>query len=100
MIRVLKRKGTLLVTFPYGKFENHGFFQQFDNEMLDRILNIFKSFGSCNVTFFEYKKDSWNFTNKEDLVDVVSYNPHTGQGKLEDGAAHCRSVACLHFIKS
>src|SRR5258705_2549429 len=34
MLRVLTPGGTLLITFPYGKFENHDFFQQLDNEML------------------------------------------------------------------
>ena len=100
MVRVLKAKGALLLTFPYGKFENHGFFQQFDDEMLDRVLNLFESLGKCQVTFFQYKNDSWNFASKDDLANIVSYNPHSGKGELDDGAAHCRSIACLHFIKN
>ncbi|NMH86359.1 methyltransferase domain-containing protein [Flavivirga algicola] len=99
MIRVLKNKGTLLLTFPFGKFENHGFFQQFDEEMLNKILELFQNIGTYKLDFFHYKKQGWEFAKQAELVDVVSYNPHTGKGKHEDGAAHCRSVVCIHFIK-
>ncbi|NNE14185.1 MAG: class I SAM-dependent methyltransferase [Saprospiraceae bacterium] len=99
MTRVLKSKGTLLITFPFGKFENHGFFQQFDDEMLDRILNYFDDLGDYSVDFFKYEKDGWRFAERDELQEVVSYNPHSGKGKMNDGAAHCRSVACIHFIK-
>lgn len=100
MIRVLKSGGSLLITFPYGKFENHGFFQQFDEEMLNRLLELFNNIGDFNCTFFKYSNDGWEFTEKEKLVDVISYNPHTGKGKLDDNAAHCRSVVCITFLKS
>ena len=100
MLRVLKSQGTLLLTFPFGKFENHDFFQQFDEEMLNVILDLLIDRGITEVTFFRYDNDSWNFAAKEELKSVVSYNPHTGRGKLNDGAAHCRSIACIHFIKN
>lgn len=100
MVRVLNNKGTLLMTFPYGKFENHGFFQQFDEEMLNKLLELFNNKGDFNCIFFKYSKEGWEFSEKERLVDVVSYNPHTGKGKLDDNAAHCRSIVCVHFTKT
>lgn len=99
MIRVLNSKGSLLITFPYGKFENHGFFQQFDVEMLNRLLELFNNIGNFECTFFKYTNEGWVFSEKDKLVDVVSYNPHTGKGKLDDNAAHCRSVVCINFTK-
>ena len=99
MIRVLKSKGTLLLTFPFGKFENHGFFQQFDTDMLNKILYLFKDIGTHEVTFFQYKNDEWNFANIEDVSDSESYNPHTGKGKKDDYAAHSRAIACIEFNK-
>jgi ubiquinone/menaquinone biosynthesis C-methylase UbiE len=100
MIRVLKSKGLLLLTFPFGKFENHKFFQQFDNEMLDRILNLFDMFGSYEVTFFQYKNDGWNFASRKEVINEESFNPHTGIGKKDDFAAHSRAIACLEFKKN
>ncbi len=100
MERVLKPSGKLLITFPFGKFENHGFFQQFDDEMLDKLLLIFKDKGVVGLDFFKYEKSGWRFAEREELKDVQSFNPHTGKGKFDDGAAHCRSVVCIEFKKN
>lgn len=99
MIRVLKHSGKLLLTFPYGKFENHGFFQQFDSEMVDRILEILKDIGDYKLTFFRYTSEGWVISDQKSCNDTVSFNPHTGKGKLDDGAAHCRCVCCIDFNK-
>lgn len=100
MIRVLKPGGKLLITMPYGKYEHHGFFQQFDDEMLNKLLSLFSNKGIFETDFFKYERSGWRFAIKEELSDTQSYNPHTGIGKLDDGAAHCRSVACIQFIKN
>lgn len=100
MIRVLKPKGQLLLTFPFGKFENHGFFQQFDDKMLLKTVKLFENLGIYEIDFFRYDQEGWCFANMDELKDVVSYKPHSGKGKLNDGAAHCRSIACINFIKN
>jgi hypothetical protein len=100
MIRVLKSKGTLLLTFPFGKFENHGFFQQFDTEMLNKILGLFENKGNHSITFFQYKNDSWNFAKINEVSESESFNPHTGKGKKDDFAAHSRAIACVEFNKN
>jgi SAM-dependent methyltransferase len=100
MIRVLKPGGLMMITFPYGKFENHGFFQQFDKEMLDKIRIELDKSGVTEYDYFKYEKTGWSFANQDELFDYQSYNPHTGEGKGTDGAAHCRSVCCIKFIKS
>lgn len=99
MLRVLKRNGTLLLTFPFGKFEHHGFFQQFDKEMLSRIGALLQPNGSIETTFFEYKPEGWQFSDINVLDEVESHNPHTGIGFKDDYAAHSRAVACIKFIK-
>ena len=100
MIRVLKPNGRLLLTFPFGKYENHGFFQQFDQEMLERLLDLFKEKGKTDMDYFKYEAEGWRFARKEEMSNVESYNPHSGKGKLNDGAAHCRGIACIEFIKN
>lgn len=99
LYRVLNFGGVLLLTFPFGIFENHGFFQQFDSEMVDRIRNYFNEKGEMQIDFLKYSKEGWNFRNEDDCKNAVSYNPHTGKGKGDDGAAHCRSVCCIKFSK-
>lgn len=99
LIRVAKQGGTVLLTLPYGKFENHGFFQQFDSEMIGKMLDEFTSQGSVQTTFFRYFPTGWIITKKEDCEDATSFNPHTGIGKGTDGAAHSRCIGCIKFIK-
>lgn len=99
LLRVLKTNGQLLLTFPFGKFENHGFFQQFDDEMLQRIFDLFEGKENIKTDYFKYEKEGWRFAERDELSQVESYNPHTGKGKSDDGAAHCRSIACIKFIK-
>lgn len=100
LIRVLKPGGRLLITFPYGKYEYHGFFQQFDMEMLQQLLDLFKGIGVVATDYFKYEKSGWRFSERSELSSVGSYNPHSGKGKGDDGAAHCRSIACIEFIKN
>jgi hypothetical protein len=100
LVRVLKTKGQLLLTFPYGKFENHGFFQQFDNEMVDRILDRINNLGALHTDYYLYADNAWNFSSKEQAKDAESYNPHTGIGKKDDFAAHSRAICCIKFIKN
>lgn len=100
LLRVLKNDGQLLITFPYGKFENHGFFQQFDDEMVSRITNEMKDLGSCELTFFKYLPDGWIFTSQEECNDSESFNPHTQIGKKDDFAAHSRAICCVKFIRT
>jgi SAM-dependent methyltransferase len=99
LVRVLKKNGILLLTFPFGKFENHGFFQQFDIEMVKRITELLQLEGKNEIIFFKYLKHGWILSNENDCSDCESYNPHTGVGKKDDNAAHSRAICCIKFIK-
>jgi len=100
MIRVLKNNGSLLLTFPYGKFENHGFFQQFDTEMVGEIEKLFEGAGKYKLTYFKSLKEGWILSTKKECDNEESFNPHTGKGKKDDLAAHSRAICCVHFNKN
>lgn len=100
LLRVLNQKGKLLITVPYGCFENHGFFQQFDSEMISQIKEILEPYGTFYETYFKYKKDGWKLSYKDECNYARSYNPHTGIGKGDDNAAHSRAICCIRFIKN
>jgi hypothetical protein len=99
LLRVLNRKGTLFITFPFGQYGNYGFFQQFDSEMLERIKRLLEKVGVVEVNFFKYTKNGWNFVSERDCQKAVSYNPHNGEGRGTDGAAHSRAICCIKFLK-
>lgn len=100
LVRVLKPGGVLLLTFPYGKFEDHGFFQQFDREMLGLVYDAMARSGKFWTDFILYRKEGWQFASAEDCDKAESFNPHTGRGKGDDGAAHCRCICGIEFIKN
>ena len=41
LLRVLKPGGSPYITVPYGKYMHLGMIQQFDEEMLDRLVGVF-----------------------------------------------------------
>ena len=100
MVRVLKPGGQLLMTFPFGVRKQYGFFQQFDSAMLQKILGFMNTQGEAQTFFFKYLKEGWVRSNEESCRSCESYNPHTGEGKGNDGAAHSRSICATHFIKA
>lgn len=99
MLRVLKRNGMLLITFPYGKFEHHGFFQQLDSEMVGKITASMGKVGDYSTTFFRYTDNAWRRSTQVECDNEESFNPHTGRGKKEDFAAHSRAICCIQFTK-
>src|ERR1044072_199712 len=56
--RVLKPGGVLYITFPFGRYENHGWFQQFDAALVD---TLFEAFGPSDYkeNIFQYYPDGW-----------------------------------------
>ncbi len=100
MERVLKPKGNFLLTFPFGIFKNYGFFQQFDSEMVERITSYLAERGDVKTEYALYKKDTWQMAEEKDCLNSTSFNPHTGEDKGDDGAAHCRSVCLIQFTKA
>jgi SAM-dependent methyltransferase len=98
-VRVLKPGGILLVTVPYGRWEDHGFFQQFDQQMIEAVLLLLKPVGQVDIDYFQYSTAGWQWSSAELSGDCISFNPHTGKGKGSDGAAHSRAIACVCFQK-
>ncbi len=99
LVRVTQTGGKILLTFPYGIFENHGFFQQFDAEMVDKIEIGIQSLAEVRKSFAKYEETGWIFTSQTECNDAVSYNPHTGKGKGLDNAAHSRSICFMEIVK-
>lgn len=97
--RVTKKNGLILLTFPYGVFENHGFFQQFDQEMVDKMINHLSLTCICEKQFMKYEEEGWKFANENECATAFSYNPHTGVGRGTDGAAHSRAICVIKAIK-
>jgi len=95
LVRVTRPDGTVAITVPVGKYENHGFFQQFDRSMIDSLLSALSEFGNVSERYFRYRSEGWIAADWSDCEDSYSHNPQTGNGAGDDSAAHCRAVGCF-----
>lgn len=58
MKRVLKPNGWLFLTVPFGRYENHGWFQQFDSALLSDLVSQFRPRKDERV-FFRSTPQGW-----------------------------------------
>jgi SAM-dependent methyltransferase len=99
--RVLKPGGRLLLTVPFGKYQNWGVFQQFDAALLDRAARVFAPSARLDE-FYLYQEDGWQIAQIEDCQDcsysefiIQLWSLNTKGLKPErDYAAGARAVAC------
>lgn len=104
--RILKSGGTLFCTFPFGKYENHGWFQQFDSGLIDVLKKEFAP-AEYEETIFKYNPEGWIVSSRQECSDCEFFDVHTSKyfdpsSTIEyppDYPAGERAVACLKLIK-
>lgn len=104
--RVLKKGGRLFITVPFGKYQNFGWFQQFDLKLVNRILEVFKP-EKKQVDYYKYTKEDWNISDETSCRDCEHFDIYRTKyfdkksflGFDSDYAAASRAVACLGLIK-
>ena len=92
LLRVLVPGATLLVTVPYGRREDHGWFRQLDRADL---AALFPAGGALDV--YRYTRAGWQ---KSSLAEAAGerYHDHRADPAVPpDGAAAARAVACLRL---
>jgi predicted SAM-dependent methyltransferase len=106
MKRILKPKGWLYLTVPFGRYEDHGWLQQFDTGMLSELIAHFKPRGLKN-TFFRYTGRGWKLATEDECSDLAYFDFHAGRfSKIKglkrfdaDFAAAARGLACVELQK-
>jgi len=96
--RILKRKGSLYLTIPFGRHKNHGWFQVFDDTMIQKLIEVFSP-QSVRQTYFRYKNHQWNFASAQDCRDGDYFDIHKEKKYRQDYLAAARCVACLELVK-
>lgn len=97
--RILKVNGTLYLTVPYGRYRNHGWFQVFDAEMINRLIETFSP-AQIQTTYFKYENDQWNFSDMDSCRDGEFFDIQTRNDYEPDYLAGARCVICLEMTKS
>jgi SAM-dependent methyltransferase len=110
LARVLRPGGTALLTVPYGIYQFHGAFQQFDRRRLSMAEAALEQMTITGESFYRYSREGWQLARDQDCVDCeyvawVSELMRTGRWpeplRLEpDYAAAARAVACVKMVKA
>ena len=96
--RILKPQGILYLSFPYGRYRNHGWFQVFDEKMLDRVIDTFSP-RSITEKHFRYESNGWHVSSREESKDGTCFDIHREKTYSPDYAAFSRAVVCLEMVK-
>jgi SAM-dependent methyltransferase len=69
LARMTRKGGRIVITVPYGRLYNYGWFQQYDRELLDRLISV----AGCRVLIKDLYiyREGWHYASEEDLIDVL-----------------------------
>lgn len=68
LYRVVKPNGKILISVPFGRAENHGFFQQFDSGFIQRLNG---QYPEVETSFFRYSPSGWRRASLEECHDAI-----------------------------
>jgi SAM-dependent methyltransferase len=94
--RILAPGGRCLVTVPYGRYEYFDWFQVFDREMIQILIEAFSP-SSFELEFFQYGRAGWQRALEMEVVNATAFDPHSGRGRLDDRAGCARAIACIQL---
>ena len=91
--RVAKPGGRLLITVPYGRPDDFGWFRVFDRAGVERIADVLAP-ARHDVTVFRYDAAGWQVSDLGAAAGAV-YREDTVEPQPADLAPNARAVACL-----
>ena len=98
MRRVLKEEGTLYLTMPYGRRQNFGWFQVFDEHMVASVVKRFMP-RKVEMTYYKYDRRQWNTAGQKDCAQGYYVDIHAGAHYNNDSPAASQCVVCLSLTK-
>lgn len=91
--RVLRPAGRILISVPYGRPEDHGWFRQFGYEDVARLLEALG--GSASASFYRYRADGWQLSDAAGAGDTAYRDYMADPTPVDDLAAAARGVCCI-----
>jgi len=103
--RALKSSGVLYITFPFGQYQNFGWFQQFDSQLVDLLVDGFNP-SSVTETIFRYESDGWKLSNRDSCSQcrypseaIQFFEQQSTAAYPPDAPAGAEAVVCLELRK-
>ena len=92
--RVTRAGGRILLTVPFGAPEDHGWFRQFDQPALERLVEAFGA-DQQTTAIFAYGRDGWKRSAPDQAAGLNYRDAHADPSAAPDLAAAARAVACV-----
>jgi len=71
MLRILTIGGNLLITVPFGKFENHGWFKNYSSVQWQNLLGSARDVATIKEDYFKHtEKNGWSVVHADQLESV------------------------------
>jgi SAM-dependent methyltransferase len=98
--RVLRPGGVLLLSVPYGMYENRHRLQQFDRTMLKQAIEVFPG-GTVETIFFLLRSTGWQLA-AQDECDGARFGVWgtPDAGKLQGVTPAAQAVACVRLQRT
>jgi SAM-dependent methyltransferase len=96
LLRVTAPGGRVLVTVPYGRPEDHGWFRQYDEVQLKRVLGDL----GARVTVYAYGAGGWQLSTLAGASESQFQDYHASDVPAPDRAAAARAVACVALTRT
>jgi hypothetical protein len=96
--RVLKPGGALYASVPFGKAKNLGWYQVFNQPMIESMIAAFQPAGQ-KTDYFHYHPEGWRNSSAAESAEATVYDIHHAKGYDPDFAAAARAVCCLELTK-
>ena len=87
---MLRPGGVLLLTVPFGKYKDYGWFQEFDRTLLSIAIEAFGPAQSARETFYRYTPGGWQVATDQECAECTYAQNSVAAG----------SVACVRLLKS
>jgi len=91
--RVLKPRGRLLATVPYGRSEDHGWFRQFGRDEVEWLAA--RTGDATSTTVYAYGREGWQVSDLRRAARASYRDYHVDPSPAADAAVAARAVACL-----
>jgi SAM-dependent methyltransferase len=95
LLRVTAAGGRVLLTVPYGRLEDHGWFRQYDEETLKQVVGGL----DATITVYSYGPGGWRLDSLAGARDATFKDFHADPTPAPDRAAAARAVACVGLVR-
>ena len=94
--RVLVPGGRVLLTVPFGRYQDFGWFRQFDANALQEAIAAFDG-ALRQISYFKYTESGWVRADAESCRDCEFL--HVSDGASRPRVVSARAVACVELEK-